>query len=69
MTTRARGHLKFWLLEECDVDNITGIKPLTNKKVYLHFRCFRLSIHEAKQLFCIAAQDAIGEVKNPSKKR
>ena len=46
MTTRSKGKLKVWLLEECVVDEIRGSKPPTNKTVYLHFRSLHGELQE-----------------------
>ena len=45
MTTRSKRKLKIWLLKECVVDEIRGLKSPTNKTVYLHFR----SLHGEQQ--------------------
>ena len=46
MTTKSKGKLKIWLLEECVVDEIRGSKPPPNKTVYLHFRSLHGELQE-----------------------
>ena len=46
MTTRSKGKLKIWLLKECVVDEIRGLKSPTNKTVYLHFRSLHGELQE-----------------------